>query len=171
MASRLMLSEKPVDIAVNMVPENDRARTPVKVYTARIKLRDDTGKAPGKADRIYITEGGGVNQFYDFIVDFNKIDISLLVELSPVTVPPDLFTNEEQLAGLINRHLGINLGKLDIIYDPIPFGATEVTIEIDNRSLIYKGSFVVLLANTRSLFEGIERTAVFGFEDANLPLT
>lgn len=166
-----MLSEAPVKIAVNMVPENERLRTPVKEYIARIKLRDDTGASADKPNRVYITEGGGVNQFYNFVVDFDKINLAELAEINPIVVQPYLFTNEEQLAGCINRILGTNLGKLDIIYDPIPIDAESVEINIDNRSLIYKGTFTVTLAEEdESIFVGVETTELYGFDDVHLPL-
>lgn len=169
MASKLMLSDSPADIAVNMVPLSERQRTPVKNYVARIKLRDDTGSSKDKPDRIYITEGSGTNQIYDFIVDYNKIDIAELVELQPVVIPPYLFSNEEEMAGMINRILGTNLSRIDIIYDTIPFDATEVVVNIDNRSLLYKGSFkVILAAKPVSIFDGVETTQLFGFNTDNL---
>lgn len=171
MPSKLLLSESQIKIAVNMVPLRERRRTPVKEYTATIKLKDDTGTERGKLNRIYITEGSKVNQAYDFIVDFNKIDLGDLSKVSPIVVAPGLFNNEEELALCINNAWGVNVGKLDIIYDPIPNDAGEVLVEIDNRSRLYRGSFIVLIQDqSTSIFAGVDTVALEGFDEDQLIL-
>ncbi len=164
MTTTIMLSEDSTEIAVNMVPLSLREGSPVRAHTAVINRRDSVGSDVSTPDRIYITEDSGINQIYDFVVDYQKIDISDLLLITPLTVDFDLVTNDEDLASLLNSNLGTNLTALDIVYDPVPVGSTEATISIDKRSLIYTGEIVLSTTSEYvSTFAGVEITNLPGF--------